>query len=291
METQMSRSYFDWPKSSSKWALKRRLRNIIGLTVGILGGIVLVFALLESSIVYPAPDAASGNWTPAFLREEVDFRSADGTPLHGWYLPHKDPQRWILFLHGNGEDVPRAAESMVRVSGRLQADVFVFDYRGYGRSHGRPTESGVLADGEAALMWLCQRAERKPDEIILYGRSLGGAVAVHLAAQHGASHLVLERTFTRLTDVAAYHFPWLPVRLAMRNRYPSVDKIAQYSGPLLQSHGTDDVVVPYQMGRLLYDASPSRHKEFVTLRDLGHNDPNPEPYWEKLLTFVQDGSL
>ncbi|MDA1179434.1 MAG: alpha/beta hydrolase, partial [Planctomycetota bacterium] len=269
------------PQGAKKSAWQRRWRNFLWFAVGMLGGIVFVFALLETSIVYPVPNATSGNWNPQFRRDDVYFRSADGTSLHGWYLPHEDPQRSILFLHGNGEHVPTAAESMAIVSRQLQADVFVFDYRGYGRSEGRPTESGVLADAEAALMWLCQRTKRHPVEIILYGRSLGGAVAVHLAAEHGASHLVLERTFTRLTDVAAYHFPWLPVRLVMRNQYPSVDKIKHYTGPLFQSHGTDDIVVPYLNGRQLYDASPSPLKEFATLSDCGHNDPNPEAYWQK----------
>lgn len=260
-------------------------RSLTSITIAYLG-ILGVLVACETRLIYPAPRFPEGDWNPRFDHEEATFKSADGTQLHGWLVSHPGAERWILFFHGNGEHVPYAAESLVEASRRLKANFFVFDYRGYGRSAGTPYEAGVLADGEAALDWIAQRSGKAPSEIVLYGRSLGGAVAIHVAALKGARAVVVERSFARLTDVAAHHFWWLPVRWAMRNRYPCAEWLQNYHGPLLISHGTRDRVVPYPLGRQLFDAAPSRQKEFVTLEGVGHNDPNPEAYWGALERFL-----
>ena len=159
----------------------------------------------------------------------------------------------------------------------LRVSVLAFDYRGYGRSEGRPHEKGVLADARAARDWLASRAGVAADEIVLMGESIGGAVAVDLAAADGARGLVLENTFTSLPDVAAYHFPWLPVRTFMRSRLDSESKIGGYRGPLLQCHGDADTVVPFALGLRLHEAAKAP-KEFVVISGGDHNDPR-SPQW------------
>ncbi len=121
------------------------------------------------------------------------------------------------------------------------------------------------------------------------GRSIGGGVAVAMAERQGAGCLVLQNTFARLTDPAAQQFPWLPVRWLMKNRYPSIDRIQNYDGPVFSCHGTEDGLVPIDQGKSLFDAAPTKQKEFYTLDGLGHNDMLPEGYWDALAKFL-DGS-
>jgi len=152
------------------------------------------------------------------------------------------------------------------------ASVMVFDYRGYGRSEGSPNEAGVLADGRSARRWLAKRTGIAEDEIVLCGESLGGGVQVDLAAKDGARGLILISTFDSLASVAAFHYPWFPVRMLMRTRLDSLAKIAAYHGPLLQIHGDQDTIVPLALAKRLFDAA-GEPKELVVVERGDHNDP------------------
>ena len=250
-------------------------------------GCVVIFRMLETFLVYPAPRYPQGDWQPNWPYEEVEFAAADGTRLHGWLLTQPQPRHWILYCHGNGTHVAYVAQRLQQMRERWRASIFVFDYRGYGRSAGRPDEPGVLADGDAALHWLAARSGQVPPGMVLMGRSLGGAVAVDLAARYGAKGLVLERTFARMTDVAARQVPLLPVAAWMRNRFPTIDRIQGYRGPLLVSHGSADRLVPMEQGRALFDASPSPNKQFVEMAGAEHNSPNTPEYEETLVSFLE----
>jgi pimeloyl-ACP methyl ester carboxylesterase len=164
--------------------------------------------------------------------------------------------------------------------------VFAFDYRGYGQSDGHPTEAGCIADGAAAQRWLAQRLGIERRDVILMGRSLGSAVAVALAADNGARALVLENAFTAMPDVASIHYPWLPVHWVMKNRYDSVARIRRYTGPLLQTHGAADVLIPIALARALFDAAPSKNKKWVEFPGIGHNDSEPARFYAELAAFV-----
>ncbi len=265
----------------------KRLRKFLLFLATIYVGVLLLLMVFEASLIYPAPVREAGDWEATWLtHEDVSFSSADGTTLHGWYCEHSQPRHTILFCHGNGEHVAYLAEELDFFRQRFQANVFAFDYRGYGKSVGRPHEAGILADGEAAQRWLAERTGQPTHQIVIYGRSLGGAVAVHLAAKQGARALVLDRTFSSMVDVAASHFPWLPVRLLLRNRYPSTSRISQYDGPLIQFHGEQDEVVPFRFGKALFDACPSTDKEFVESEPLFHNSPWPASYYDHLEKFL-----
>ena len=249
--------------------------------------IVLAMALLETWLVYPIPPLEWGDWHPrTFKFEDVQFTAADGTKLQGWFIPHSEPKRAILYCHGNGEDVAAIGEFAAHLSESLQASVFIFDYRGYGHSEGRPHEAGCIADGSAAQHWLAGRMAIKPSEVILMGRSLGSAVAVALAADNGARALVLENAFPTMPDVAALHYPWLPVRWVMDNRYDNLARIQRYNGPLLQSHGTNDELIPMTFARRLFDASPTTTKQWLEFPGLCHNSPQPASYYVGLSRFL-----
>ena len=250
--------------------------------------ICMIMAALETSIVYPRPRTTSpAAWTPSETAQtDVFFEAADGTKLHGWFFAHDQPRHALVYCHGNGEDITNNGAYMAYLRSLLDASVFLFDYRGYGKSEGSPHEAGIILDGLAAQRWLAEKLEMETSDVVLMGRSLGGGVAVAMAEQQGARALVLQNTFANMSDVAADKFPWLPVRWIMRNRYPSDERILRCDCPLLQIHGTADEVVPYANGQKLYSLTPCEHKRWIENAGGTHNEPLPESYFQSLVEFL-----
>jgi pimeloyl-ACP methyl ester carboxylesterase len=242
---------------------------------------------MESRLVYQPPAPRDGAKEATSLgAEEIWFESEDQTKLHGWFLPVVNAPRAIVFFHGNGEDAEYNLNWAAELRTRFRAAVFVFDYRGYGHSEGSAFENGVILDGIAAQQWLADRMKWNTSEIILYGRSLGGGVAVAAAAELGAKALIVENTFANMVDVAADKYSYVPVRVLMRNSYLSQKRIANYSGPFLQFHGADDVLVPIDLAKPLCESAPTTNKQFVEVPGCGHNDPLPEHCYETLVKFL-----
>lgn len=265
----------------------RRVCGVGALLLAAYLSLVVMLSLVERWLVYPAPRLLGGDWVAAdFPHEDVEFLGADGAKLHGWYVPHPNPKAAILFCHGNGENVAELRPLLEKLHDRTDACIFAWDYRGYGKSLGKPHESNLLADARAAQLVLANRAGVDPADIVVYGRSLGGAVAVGLAAEHPVRGMVLERTFADMVETAAYHFPWLPVRWVMKNRYPSIERIVTYRGPLFQSHGTADEVVPFEMGKKLFDAATTAKKTFFVVEEGSHNAPHGDDYFQALGEFL-----
>jgi hypothetical protein len=186
--------------------------------------------------------------------EELELTARDGARVHAWHVRAGAPRGAVLVCHGNAGNVedrlPLAATFR-----ELGWDVLLFDYRGYGRSRGTLSEEGTYLDGEAALDHLAARGYG-PGRTVLYGESLGGAVAVELARRRGAAALLVENAFTSLSDVGARVYPWLPVRLLTRVHYDSLAKVPALSVPLLVLHSRDDELVPYEHGERLHAAHP-----------------------------------
>lgn len=250
-------------------------------------GICLLMVAMETQLVYPVPgqaDFVSDVDAPRF--EAVWFTSADGTKIHGLFCPAENSQRAVLVCHGNAEDVPRNAGYIDFLSDQLTANVFVFDYRGYGKSEGKPHEAGIMEDSLAAQRWLAERIDVEPDEVFLLGQSIGGSIAVGLASRQGAAGVVVINAFADMAELAADIYPWLPVRWLMRNRYPARDWIADYEGPLLQFHGTEDTIIPLASGKELFAAAPTEDKHFVELPDANHNTPLPGHVFDRIRQFM-----
>ncbi len=250
--------------------------------------VVLAMTFIENWLVYPAPPKHLGDWNPqGYGHQDVWFASADGTRLHGWLFEHPEPQHVVLYCHGNGEHVAYNADLMDHLRRELDATVLIFDYRGYGQSEGRPHEAGIVADGKAAHRWLADRTGIATDQVVLVGRSLGGGVAVASAAELSAKALVLQSTFARMVDTAAELYPWLPIRLVMRNRYDSLALIKEFDGPVLQSHGTADKLIPYHQAQQLFDAVRSDSKKWFDVPGGSHCTPQPRGYYAQLREFLQ----
>lgn len=256
-------------------------------------GCVVAYTLLigylvynETRLVYPGAKGES-NWNPDFPFEDVWVDSTDDTKIHGWFLPRENSDRYILLHHGNEEDVAQVADRYARkIAEAADANVLVFDYRGFGKSEGVPSEKAVIDDAEAMLGWLLKKAELKKasDGIIYFGSSLGGGVAIGLSERQPPQHLILDRTFDAITSAGAERYPFVPVKLLMRNRFESAERIKSIDVPLLQSHYTQDELCSLKNARILFDAAPTNDKEFFEIKQGGHYDPLPDEYW----TFLKD---
>ncbi len=261
----------------------------LGFTTG-CASVAHEAAVIENGIVFQPLRYPEGNWTLSRGVEDAWFSSSDGVRLHGWFVEPegKQPRAVVLFTHGNSGNVTYRRDILKLYRDGLNATVLVFDYRGYGRSGGTPTEAGVLEDARAARRWLAARTGVRESDIVLAGHSLGGGVAVDLAASDGARGLILEGTFTNLPDVAASYVPLFPFRAVMQAKLDSVAKIRSYRGPLLQIHGDADLVVPYALGLELFHAA-NEPKQFLTIPGGEHNDQATPEYVKALDHFL--GSL
>ena len=288
----------DKPPSNSQKTKKKRgwLVNPRRFLVLYILAMIMLMSF-ETYLVYPAPKYNPNSGTAdLFSAEEIEFSSTDGTKLVGWFFnadglkPDGNSRACLLYMHGNGENVSQSGGYLEDFCKRYQVSVFAVDYRGYGKSEGSPYEKGVLQDCESAVSWLEKNRNVDPSELILWGRSLGGGPAVHLAAKINPKAMILESTFSSLVSVAQRKFFFFPVFLVMRNRYPSISKIKSVTCPLLQLHGTSDVVVPISSGKKLFEACQSDQKKFVELEGLGHNDAGSPMFHDSLGPFL-DGVL
>ena len=227
-------------------------------------------------------DATPADWGMSY--EDVSLKSADDVELHGWYIPAERAERVVLFLHGNAGNISHRGES-IAIFRRLGLDVFIFDYRGYGRSDGEPGEAGLYQDAAAAWRYLVETRGVSPGNIVVFGRSLGGAVAAQLASrvQPQPGGLVLESTLSSARDFAKAAFPLLSRVLVVRYQFDSVARLAQVRCPVLVLHSPTDEIMPYRLGEKLYQ-SAHEPKRFVALRG-DHNSGfmQSQPQYEQAL--------
>jgi hypothetical protein len=252
-------------------------------------GLTLLF--LQPRLLYrPTREVA---FTPADLGlkfEEVAFQSGDGVALSGWYMPAKDARFTLLYCHGNGGNIMHRLDSLHQFC-KIGLSCFIFDYRGYGNSAGRPTEAGTYLDAQAAYDWLTQVKGVPARQIILFGRSLGGSIAAHLAGCVQARALVVESAFTSYPDMGARLYPYMPVRLFARFRYDTRACIRQARCPVMVVHSREDEIVPFEFGVRLFEVA-NEPKRFVEIAG-SHNDgfltcgDAYEQAWVKWLEFVE----
>jgi fermentation-respiration switch protein FrsA (DUF1100 family) len=243
---------------------------------------------VESQIFFPEAQLAQ---TPADLRlkyEEIWFPSSDGVRLYGWLVPAAPIKYVLLFCHGNAGNISHRLDNIQRLH-EVGISVFIFDYRGYGRSFGRISEKGFYLDAEAAYRVAREQADRHRAKLIIFGRSLGGVAAVHLGATQTCDALIIESTFTNLGAIARDHYPLPLVESWLRNRFNAVGEIGRLRSPLLYFHGDRDEIVPIRLGRQLFEAAPEP-KEFVMLSGAGHNDTywvGGKAYFDRIVAFLE----
>ena len=262
------------------------LISCIGVT-----GVVLLLWVFQRSLIYFPVDAVP---TPSDVGlrevETVTFPTTDGLTLNGWFVHASTSSSSVTFVVFNGNAGNRAYRaSLAAWLQRRGVQVLLFDYRGYGGNEGIPTEAGLAADARAARTYLLTRKDVDASRLVYFGESLGSAVAIALAAQHPPAGLILRSPFTSLADVGQVHYPFLPVRFLLRDRFPSRDTIRQVRSPVLVIAGAADRIVPVDQSRQVYEAT-SLPKKLVILPAVDHNDPellSGEAMVEAVVRFLE----
>jgi fermentation-respiration switch protein FrsA (DUF1100 family) len=240
-------------------------------------------------VFFPSPAMISTPDRVGLQFEEVTIAVAPRENLRAWYFPARqsgDTTPTVLYCHENAGNISYGLET-VRSFLELGVNVLAFDYRGYGHSDGKPSEQNVYTDAWAAWQWLMAVKKAAPENTFVFGRSLGGAVAVHLATEVNCAGVILESTFTSVVDLGRKLYPFVPVGLLARFTFDSRSKISRLTCPVLVAHSPSDEMIPYAMGKALYDAAQSE-KQFVELSGR-HNDLlslDSEPYRNALRDFL-----
>ncbi|UCG19809.1 MAG: alpha/beta hydrolase [Deltaproteobacteria bacterium] len=273
-------------------AIKKVILRVLRIGALLLGVLLLGFLsgcwnwFVESQVFFT--DTAIEQ-TPLDLNlpfEDIWFTSSDAVRLHGWLIPASSPDYLLLFCHGNAGNISHRLDN-VRLLHNRGISVFIFDYRGYGRSQGRINEKGFYLDSEAAYEVARKWAEQNGAKLVVFGRSLGGIAATHLGATKHCDGLILESTFTNMGAMARAHYPLPFAESLLKHRLNAVDQIIEVRIPKLFFHGDKDRIVPIELGRKLFEAAPNP-KEFVVLPGAGHNDTyfvGGKDYFKKIERF------
>lgn len=227
----------------------------------------------EHRIIYHPHKYPEGSWNPSsslVSKEDVHFIADDGVKLHGWYISSKGSNTTLLWFHGNAGNITHRLDNIEMLK-PLNLDIFIFDYRGYGKSEGEPDEEGIYLDSQAAYNWIVKVKKIIPQKIILFGRSLGGICAIEVASKNPAAGIILESTFPSAGKMAKTIFPVLPLSWAIKSRFNAIGKVPNLKLPKLFLHGTRDEIVPYKLGRELFSAA-AEPKIFYDIQGAGHND-------------------
>lgn len=200
--------------------------------------------------------------------EDINIITADGIRLTAWFIPSEESRAVLLFCHGNGGNISHRLEKIM-ILNRLGLDIMIFDYRGYGKSSGRPSEEGLSIDAEAVYDHMVNERELPPQKIIGYGESLGSPLIIDLALKREMAGIIIEEAFTSVKDMAREHFPFIPA-FVLKSSYNSLENIKNLTIHKLILHSVNDEIAPFEQGQRIFN-SASEPKEFVELRG-GHND-------------------
>ena len=222
------------------------------LAIAVFGGFMYVNQ--PAMIFFPIKELheAPSHWGMDF--ENLTITTDDDIALHAWFIPQQSSEKTLLFFHGNASNISHRGDS-VKIFHDLGLNVLIFDYRGYGQSEGKPTEAGLYRDARAAWNYLTQTRGVNSKDIVLFGRSLGGAVAANLASEVDAGAIILESTFSSARDMAQELFPLLSYMIPLRFHFNTAKFVQKVNCPVLVIHSPDDEIIPYSLGRKVYDAA------------------------------------
>ncbi len=256
--------------------LKKMILLIFGLYILLLAGLYF----FQEKLIF-RPKKLAKNYSYSFDKkfEEVNLKTDDNSSINALHFKVENPKGIIVYFHGNKGNLERWGT----ISSQLTTygyDVFVMDYRGYGKSKGELNEKNLYLDAEQCYTYAKQFFSE--EKIIVYGRSLGGTFATYLASKHKPQQLVLEGCFSNLENVAKFHVPFVPTAL-LKYKFPSDDYIAKVTCPITVFHGTEDTVISFKGGKKLFGSIQTTIKEFVTIEEGGHNNlPEYEIYKKKI---------
>jgi pimeloyl-ACP methyl ester carboxylesterase len=276
-----------WSKS-----LSRRVARFFAFGGYSYVGILLVLLALENRLLFPGSTFATEWYEPAteLAVQNVELSSADGNTIHAWWsvpVGWKPERGAILYSHGNGGNLSMRQGNIAQWRRTTGKAVLIYDYPGYGKSTGKPTEAGCYAAVNAAYDWLVEEQKVSPSELLLVGSSLGGAMAVDLAVRRECRALVLINPFTSFPDMAQKTFPWFPARWLVSNRLDNLSKIGKCRVPVFITHGTSDTLIPFSQGERLF-AAAKEPKRFLPRPGDGHWHPTENAFFEAVLAFLYE---
>jgi len=261
---------------------------LLPILLVVVGVGIAFYPFIENSIIFHPDrqfDDNPSNW--ALFYKDVQFLTPDGLKLHGWFFPLSEESPVLIFCHGNAGNISHRIEN-VNLLVKKGISVFLFSYRGYGKSSGRPSEKGIYIDGIAAYDYLTDVEKIPPERIAVFGRSLGGSVATEIALQKKVRCMIIESTFTSIKDMAKTIFPFFVFSPFLPHHYNTINKIANVSIPKLVIHGDSDEIIPFSMGKKLF-AQASEPKLFLPIHGAGHNDTyvvGGEKYFDAIVDFI-----
>jgi len=243
----------------------------------IISGFFLIFGIYlyfsqHKMVFFPSKDLILTPDQIGLEYEDLYFESGDKEKINAWFLPASDTtenNKVVLFCHGNAGNISHRMETVEYILG-LSASIMLFDYRGFGKSVGAPGEEEVYQDALVCYNWLIDKKNFSPDQIIIFGRSLGGAVAVDLASKVPCGGVIVESSFTSAKDMAKVMIPMFPINLILKYKLNSIDKISNVKCPVLVTHSTEDDMIPYKMGEELFNAA-GKPRKFIILSG-NHNE-------------------
>ncbi|UCD09111.1 MAG: alpha/beta hydrolase [Dehalococcoidales bacterium] len=273
--------------------MSRSLMIVVWIIVAVAIVYVLIglyLFLFQSKFIYfPEVPGRTVLETPGNIGlayENISLETANGEKIIGWFVTANNSRGVLLFCHGNAGNISHRLDS-IRIFVELGLSVLIFDYRGYGESEGKPSESGTYQDAEAAWNYLVKERHINPEKIIIFGRSLGGGIASYIASRFSPGMLILESTFTSLPDIAASHFPYFPIKLITKIKYPTAEYLSRVNCPVLIIHSRDDEEIPFSHGQNLYEIAADP-KVFLTIQG-SHNQgfiDSSSSYEEGLDMFI-----
>jgi uncharacterized protein len=265
---------------------RRRLRGSIVIMLTVYFAFLGLLLALEKKMVYH-PATAKEYWSPppGLAFEDVTFTSSTGDSIHAWWCFDSKATFTILFSHGNAGNLSGHAWIIAEMRRWFPCNVLIYDYPGFGKSTGVPSEAGCYAAGHAAYDWLTKTMNIKPDELHLMGQSLGCAMACELAVKVEHRSLILLCPFTTIRDRGQEIMAIFPVRWLMSHHYDNKSKLERYHKPLLIGHSTTDEVIPFHHGKNLFDAAGTKEKTFVTMPNIAHSEVPPE-FFQAMKKFL-----
>lgn len=244
--------------------------SVLKIVAAVYVGLCAWLFFYQSRMIYFPLGKVQSNPSDAGLAyEPISLMTSDGVSLAGWYVPCGNARGTALMCHGNGGNIGDRLHP-IGLFHELGLNVLIFDYRGYGESAGKPSEEGTYRDAFAAWQYLVEKRNTPPDRIVVFGRSLGGAVAAALAERVTPAALILEATFTSIPDMGKNIYPWLPIRLLSRYRYDTIARLERIRCPALIAHSRDDDMIPFEHGQRLF-AAAREPKTFFELTG-NHNE-------------------
>lgn len=277
--------------------ITKRVRTVlIGVAIGASLAYGVTFLVLWSQlekrfVFFPVAELSYTPNDTGLEYEDIRFQTSDGPTLQGWFIPGNPDagsnMTWLWF-HGNGGNIGHRIDELALAHNRTGANIFIFDYRGYGQSEGQPSEKGTYLDSRAAMEYLRSRQDVDPNRIVYQGHSLGAAVAVELSLAQPPMAMVLVSPFASVRDMARLTLPFPPAGWLVRNHYDTISRIQRIHVPVLVLHGDLDGTVPISQGRKLYEAA-NEPKWFQVLEGAGHNDTfqiAAEQYWGAIESFL-----